>query len=148
MSTNAKELYEQTYSLFKNTQLNPNDRQRFTNEFLEIKQLKEKGLKATTKNFKDYFLNQSKSKLMTINTELLEISEKNEIKRYKEEVAKLKELFKNKNLTTSEKEYIAKKSAQINSFNVEKWMIYLKNHSKILGETFSSDVSSAFMSGF
>jgi hypothetical protein len=148
MSKNAKELYEQTYSLFKNTQLNPNDRQRFINEFLEIKQLKEKGLKSTTKNVKDYFFHQSKSKLMAINTELLEISEKNEVIRYKNEVAKLKELFKNKNLTANEKEYIAKKSAEINSFNVQKWMIYLKNHSKILGETFSSDIGSAFMSGF
>lgn len=148
MSTNAKELYEQTYSLFKNTQLNPNDRQKFTSEFLEIKQLKEKGLKSTTKNVKDYFLNQSKSKLMAINTELLEISEKNEVIRYKNEVAKLKKLFRNKNLSPNEKEYIAKKSAEINSFNVQKWMIYLKNHSKILGETFSSDIGSAFMSGF
>ena len=146
---NLKELYEETYyELYKSTSLTPVDRKRFTEVFSEVKQLKENALKSSTKNSKDYLLKQAHSKLQSINNELLEIKKANEITRYKDEVQKLKELFKDKKLSSSEKEYIAKKAGEINNFNIEDWMIYLKNNSKILGESIGQSINSVFMRGF
>ncbi len=146
---NLKELYEETYyELYKSTSLTPVDRKRFTEVFSEVKQLKENALKSSTKNAKDYLLNQAHSKLQVVNNELLEIKKANEITKYKEEVRKLKELFKDKKLSSSEKEYIAKKAGEINNFNIEDWMIYLKNNSKILGESIGQSINSVFMRGF
>ena len=146
---NLKELYEETYyELYKSTSLTPVDRKRFTEIFSEAKQLKENALKSSTKNSKDYLLNQAHSKLQAVNDELLEIKKANEITRYKDEVQKLKELFKDKKLSSSEKEYIAKKAGEINNFNIEDWMIYLKNNSKILGESIGQSINSVFMRGF
>ena len=146
---NLKELYEETYyELYKSTSLTPVDRKRFTEVFSEVKQLKENALKSSTKNAKDYLLNQAHSKLQVVNNELLEIKKANEITKYKEEVRKLKELFKDKKLSSSEKEYIAKKAGEINNFNIEDWMIYLKNNSKLLGESIGQSINSVFMRGF
>ena len=146
---NLKELYEATYyELFKSTPMEQTDRKRFTQIFTEVKQLKENALKSSTKNSKDYLLKQAHSKLQSINNELLEIKKANEITRYKEEVRKLKELFKDKKLSSSEKEYIAKKAGEINNFNLEDWMIYLKNHSKLFGESISKSINSVFLRGF
>ena len=146
---NLKELYEETYyELYKSTSLTPVDRKRFTEIFSEAKILKEKALKATNNNSKNYLLNQAHSKLQSINNELLEIKKANEITRYKDEVQKLKELFKDKNLSSSEKEYIRKKAGEINNFNLEDWMIYLKNNSKLLGESIGQSINSLFLSGF
>ena len=146
---NLKELYEETYyELYKSTSLTPVDRKRFTEIFSEAKQLKENALKSSTKNSKDYLLKQAHSKLQSINNELLEIKKANEITRYKDEVQKLKELFKDKKLSVSEKEYIAKKAGEINNFNLEDWMIYLKNNSKLLGESIGQSINSVFMRGF
>ena len=146
---NLKELYEETYyELYKSTSLTPVDRKKFTEIFSEVKQLKENALKSSTKNAKDYLLNQAHSKLQVVNNELLEIKKANEITKYKEEVRKLKELFKDKKLSSSEKEYIAKKAGEINNFNIEDWMIYLKNNSKILGESIGQSINSVFMRGF
>ena len=146
---NLKELYEETYyELYKSTSLTPVDRKRFTEVFSEVKQLKENALKSSTKNSKDYLLKQAHSKLQSINNELLEIKKANEIIRYKDEVQKLKELFKDKNLSSSEKEYIAKKAGEINNFNLEDWMIYLKNNSKLLGESIGQSINSVFLRGF
>ena len=146
---NLKELYEETYyELYKSTSLTPVDRKRFTEVFSEVKQLKENALKSSTKNAKDYLLNQAHSKLQSINNELLEIKKANELIRYKEEVRKLKELFKDKKLSSSEKEYIAKKAGEINNFNIEDWMIYLKNNSKLLGESIGQSINSVFLRGF
>ena len=145
---NLKELYEETYELYKSTSLTPIDRKRFTEIFSEVKQLKENALKSSTKNSKDYLLKQAHSKLQSINNELLEIKKANELIRYKDEVQKLKELFKDKKLSSSEKEYIAKKAGEINNFNIEDWMIYLKNHSKLLGESIGQSINSVFMRGF
>ena len=146
---NLKELYEETYyELYKSTSLTPVDRKRFTEIFSEVKQLKENALKSSTKNAKDYLLNQAHSKLQSINNELLEIKKANELIRYKEEVRKLKELFKDKKLSSSEKEYIAKKAGEINNFNIEDWMIYLKNNSKLLGESIGQSINSVFLRGF
>ena len=146
---NLKELYEETYyELYKSTSLTPVDRKRFTEIFSEAKQLKENALKSSTKNSKDYLLKQAHSKLQSINNELLEIKKANEITRYKDEVQKLKELFKDKKLSSSEKEYIAKKAGEINNFNIEDWMIYLKNNSKLLGESIGQSINSVFMRGF
>ena len=124
------------------------DRKRFTEIFSEAKQLKENALKSSSKNSKNYLLNQAHSKLQSINNELLEIKKTNEITRYKDEVQKLKELFKDKKLSSSEKEYIAKKAGEINNFNLEDWMIYLKNHSKLFGESIGQSINSVFMRGF
>lgn len=144
-----KELYEQTYELYKFTTIaNPTDRKRFTQTFSDVKQLKESALKRSSKNSKDYLLKQSHSKLQTIKDELLEIKRANEVIRYKEEVQKLKELFKDKKLTSSEKEYLAKKAGEINSFNTEDWMIYLKNNSKLFTESIGQSINSIFLSGF
>ena len=145
---NLKELYSDTFELYKNTSLEPTDRKRFTEIFSEAKQLKENALKSSSKNSKDYLLNQAHSKLQSINNELLEIKKANEITRYKEEVRKLKELFKDKKLSSSEKEYIAKKAGEINNFNIEDWMIYLKNNSKLLGESIGQSINSVFLRGF
>ena len=146
---NLKELYEETYyELYKSTSLTPVDRKRFTEVFSEVKQLKENALKSSTKNAKDYLLNQAHSKLQVVNNELLEIKKANEITRYKDEVQKLKELFKDKKLSSSEKEYIAKKAGEINNFNIEDWMIYLKNNSKLLGESIGQSINSVFLRGF
>ncbi len=146
---NLKELYEETYyELYKSTSLTPVDRKRFTEVFSEVKQLKENALKSSTKNAKDYLLNQAHSKLQVVNNELLEIKKANEITKYKEEVRKLKELFQDKKLSSSEKEYIAKKAGEINNFNIEDWMIYLKNNSKLLGESIGQSINSVFMRGF
>ena len=143
-----KELYEQTFAQYLNTPLEPTDRKRFTEIFSEVKQLKENSLKSSTKNAKDYLLKQAHSKLQVVNNELLEIKKANEITRYKEEVRKLKELFKDKKLSSSEKEYIAKKAGEINNFNIEDWMIYLKNNSKLLGESIGQSINSVFLRGF
>ncbi len=145
---NLKELYEATYELFKNTPLEPIDRKRFTETFSEVKQLKENALKSSTKNSKDYLLKQAHSKLKSVYDELLEIKRTEEIIRYKDEVQKLKELFKDKNLSSSEKEYIAKKAGEINNFNLEDWMIYLKNNSKLFTQSLSSSINSVFLRGF
>ena len=145
---NLKELYEATYELFRNTPLEPTERKRFTEIFTEAKQLKENALKSSTKNSKDYLLNQAHSKLQSVNNELLEIKKTEEIIRYKEEVQKLKELFKDKKLSVSEKEYIRKKAGEINNFNLEDWMIYLKNNSKLLGESIGQSINSVFLRGF
>ena len=146
---NLKELYEETYyELYKSTSLTPVDRKRFTEVFSEVKQLKENALKSSTKNSKDYLLKQAHSKLQVVNNELLEIKKANEITRYKDEVQKLKELFKDKKLSSSEKEYIAKKAGEINNFNLEDWMIYLKNNSKLLGESIGQSINSVFLRGF
>ncbi len=146
---NLKELYEETYyELYKSTSLTPVDRKRFTEVFSEVKQLKENALKSSTKNSKDYLLKQAHSKLQVVNNELLEIKKANEITKYKEEVRKLKELFQDKKLSSSEKEYIAKKAGEINNFNIEDWMIYLKNNSKLLGESIGQSINSVFMRGF
>ena len=146
---NLKELYEETYyELYKSTSLTPVDRKRFTEVFSEVKQLKENALKSSTKNSKDYLLKQAHSKLRTARDELLEIRKANEITKYKEEVRKLKELFKDKKLSSSEKEYIAKKAGEINNFNLEDWMIYLKNNSKLLGESIGQSINSVFLRGF
>ena len=146
---NLKELYEETYyELYKSTSLTPVDRKRFTEVFSEVKQLKENALKSSTKNSKDYLLKQAHSKLQSINNELLEIKKTNEHTRYKDEVQKLKESFKDKKLSVSEKEYIAKKAGEINNFNLEDWMIYLKNNSKLLGESIGQSINSVFLRGF
>ena len=83
-----------------------------------------------------------------MNNELLEIKKTEEIIRYKEEVQKLKELFKDKKLSVSEKEYIRKKAGEINNFNLEDWMIHLKNNSKLLGESIGQSINSVFLRGF
>ncbi|MCT7485763.1 hypothetical protein N5T98_03100 [Aliarcobacter cryaerophilus] len=145
---NLKELYSETFELYKNTSLEPTDRKRFTEIFSEAKQLKENALKSSSKNSKNYLLNQAHSKLKSVNNELLEISKENEITKYKMEVQKLKELFKDKNLSSSEKEYIAKKAGEINNFNPEDWMIYLKNNSKLFGESIGQSINSVFLRGF
>ena len=146
---NLKELYEETYyELYKSTSLTPVDRKRFTEIFSEAKQLKENALKSSTKNSKDYLLKQAHSKLQSINNELLEIKKANEITRYKDEVQKLKELFKDKKLSSSEKEYIAKKAGEINNFNLEDWMIYLKNNSKLFAKSVGESINSVFLRGF
>ena len=145
---NLKELYEQTFALYKSTPMEQTDRKKFTEIFSEAKILKEKALKATNNNSKNYLLNQAHSKLKSVNNELLEISKENEITKYKMEVQKLKELFKDKNLSSSEKEYIAKKAGEINNFNIEDWMIYLKNNSKLLGESIGQSINSVFLRGF
>ena len=146
---NLKELYEETYyELYKSTSLTPVDRKRFTEVFSEVKQLKENALKSSTKNSKDYLLKQAHSKLQSVNNELLEIKKANELTKYKDEVQKLKELFKDKKLSSSEKEYIAKKAGEINNFNIEDWMIYLKNNSKLLGESIGQSINSVFLRGF
>ena len=142
---NLKELYSETFSLFQNT---PVDRKKYTEIFSEVKQLKENALKSSTKNSKDCLLKQGHSKLQSINNELLEIKKANELIRYKDEVQKLKELFKDKKLSSSEKEYIAKKAGEINNFNIEDWMIYLKNNSKLLGESIGQSINSVFLRGF
>ena len=145
---NLKELYTETFALYKSTPMEQTDRKKFTEIFSEAKILKEKALKATNNNSKNYLLNQAHSKLQSINNELLEIKKANELIRYKEEVRKLKELFKDKKLSSSEKEYIAKKAGEINNFNIEDWMIYLKNISKLLGESIGQSINSVFMRGF
>ena len=146
---NLKELYEETYyELYKSTPLTPIEKKKFTEIFSEVKQLKENALKSSTKNSKDYLLKQAHSKLQVVNNELLEIKKANEITKYKEEVRKLKELFQDKKLSSSEKEYIAKKAGEINNFNIEDWMIYLKNNSKLLGESIGQSINSVFMRGF
>ena len=145
---NLKELYTETFALYKSTPMEQTDRKKFTEIFSEVKQLKENALKSSTKNSKDYLLKQAHSKLQSINNELLEIKKANEIIRYKDEVQKLKELFKDKKLSSSEKEYIAKKAGEINNFNIEDWMIYLKNNSKLLGESIGQSINSVFMRGF
>ena len=145
---NLKELYEETYELYKSTSLTPVDRKRFTEVFSEAKQLKENSLKSSTKNAKDYLINQAHSKLQSVNNELLEIKKTEEIIRYKEEVQKLKELFKDKKLSVSEKEYIRKKAGEINNFNLEDWMIYLKNNSKLFAKSVGESINSVFLRGF
>lgn len=145
---NLKELYSDTFELYKNTSLEPTDRKRFTEIFSEAKILKENALKSSSKNSKNYLLNQAHSKLKSVNNELLEISKANEILKYQNEVQKLKELFKDKNLSSSEKEYIRKKAGEINNFNLENWMIYLKNHSKLFGESIGQSINSVFLRGF
>jgi superfamily II DNA or RNA helicase len=145
---NLKELYEETYELYKSTPLTPIEKKKYTEIFSEVKKLKENSLKSSTKNAKDYLLNQAHSKLQSVNNELLEIKKTNELTRYKDEVQKLKELFKDKKLSSSEKEYIAKKAGEINNFNIEDWMIYLKNNSKLLGESIGQSINSLFLSGF
>ena len=145
---NLKELFTETFSLYKSTPMEQTDRKRFTEIFSEAKQLKENALKSSSKNSKNYLLNQAHSKLQSVNNELLEIKKTEEIIRYKEEVQKLKELFKDKNLSSSEKEYIRKKAGEINNFNLEDWMIYLKNNSKLLGESIGQSINSVFLRGF
>jgi hypothetical protein len=124
------------------------DRKKFTEIFSEAKILKEKALKATNNNSKNYLLNQAHSKLQSVNNELLEIKKTEEIIRYKDEIQKLNKLFKDKKLSSSEKEYIAKKAGEINNFNLEDWMIYLKNNSKLLGESIGQSINSVFLRGF
>ena len=145
---NLKELYTETFALYKSTPMEQTDRKRFTEIFSETKQLKENALKSSTKNSKDYLLKQAHSKLQSVNNELLEIKKANELTKYKDEVQKLKELFKDKNLSSSEKEYIAKKAGEINNFNPEDWMIYLKNNSKLFGESIGQSINSVFLRGF
>ena len=145
---NLKELYTETFALYKSTPMEQTDRKRFTEIFSETKQLKENALKSSTKNSKDYLLKQAHSKLQSVNNELLEIKKANELTKYKDEVQKLKELFKDKKLSSSEKEYIAKKAGEINNFNLEDWMIYLKNNSKLFGESIGQSINSVFLRGF
>ena len=145
---NLKELFTETFSLYKSTPMEQTDRKRFTEIFSEAKQLKENALKSSTKNSKDYLLKQAHSKLKSVYDELLEIKKTEEIIRYKDEIQKLKELFKDKNLSSSEKEYIRKKAGEINNFNLEDWMIYLKNNSKLLGESIGQSINSVFLRGF
>ena len=145
---NLKELYTETFALYKSTPMEQTDRKRFTEIFSEAKQLKENALKSSTKNSKDYLLKQAHSKLKSVYDELLEIKKKEEIIRYKDEIQKQKELFKDKNLSSSEKEYIRKKAGEINNFNLEDWMIYLKNNSKLLGESIGQSINSVFLRGF
>ena len=145
---NLKELFTETFSLYKSTPMEQTDRNRFTEIFSEAKQLKENALKSSTKNSKDYLLKQAHSKLKFVNNELLEIRKANEVLKYQNEVQKLKELFKDKNLSSSEKEYIRKKAGEVNNFNIEDWMIYLKNNSKLLGESIGQSINSVFLRGF
>ena len=145
---NLKELYQQTFAQYLNTPLTPIEKKKYTEIFSEAKILKEKALKATNNNSKNYLLKQAHSKLKSVNNELLEISKENEITKYKMEVQKLKELFKDKNLSSSEKEYIRKKAGEINNFNLEDWMIYLKNNSKLFGESIGQSINSVFLRGF
>ncbi len=145
---NLKELFTETFSLYKSTLMEQTDRKRFTEIFSEAKQLKENALKSSTKNSKDYLLKQAHSKLKSVNNELLEIRKANEVLKYQNEVQKLKELFKDKNLSSSEKEYIRKKAGEINNFNLEDWMIYLKNNSKLFGESIGQSINSVFLRGF
>ena len=145
---NLKELYTETFALYKSTPMEQTDRKKFTEIFSEAKILKEKALKATNNNSKNYLLNQAHSKLQSVNNELLEIKKTEEIIRYKDEIQKLNKLFKDKKLSSSEKEYIAKKAGEINNFNIEDWMIYLKNNSKLLGESIGQSINSVFMRGF
>ena len=145
---NLKELYTEIFALYKSTPMEQTDRKRFTEIFSEAKQLKENALKSSTKNSKDYLLKQAHSKLKSVNNELLEIRKANEVLKYQNEVQKLKELFKDKNLSSSEKEYIRKKAGEINNFNLEDWMIYLKNNSKLFGESIGQSINSVFLRGF
>ncbi|MCT7482800.1 hypothetical protein [Aliarcobacter cryaerophilus] len=145
---NLNELYEETYELFKYTQLTYADIKKFKENFSEAKQLKEKALNSSVKSSKDFFLKQSHLKLQTINNELLNIKKTNELNRYKDEVEKLKKLFKDKKLSAIEKENIAKNMGKMNNFNINDWMVYLKNNSKIMGDSFSQSINSIFLSGF
>lgn len=145
---NLKELYTETFALYKSTPMEQTDRKKFTEIFSEAKQLKENALKSSTKNSKDYLLKQAHSKLQVVNDELLGMKKANELTRYKDEVQKLKELFKDKNLSSSEKEYIAKKAGEINNFNLEDWMIYLKNNSKLFAKSVGESINSVFLRGF
>ena len=145
---NLKELYTKTFALYKSTPMEQTDRKKFTEIFSEAKILKENALKSSSKNSKNYLLNQAHSKLQSVNNELLEIKKTEEIIRYKDEIQKLNKLFKDKNLSSSEKEYIAKKAGEINNFNLEDWMIYLKNNSKLLGESIGQSINSVFLRGF
>ena len=90
---NLKELFTETFSLYKSTPMEQTDRKRFTEIFSEAKQLKENALKSSSKNSKDYLLNQAHLKLKSVNNELLEIKQANEITRYKEEIQKLKNIL-------------------------------------------------------
>ncbi len=145
---NLKELYTETFALYKSTPMEQTDRKKFTEIFSEAKILKEKALKATNNNSKNYLLNQAHSKLQSVNNELLEIKKTEEIIRYKDEIQKLNKLFKDKNLSSSEKEYIAKKAGEINNFNLEDWMIYLKNNSKLFAKSVGESINSVFLRGF
>ena len=145
---NLIELYTETFALFKSTPLTPIDRKRFTEIFSEAKILKEKALKAKNNNSKNYLLNQAHSKLKSVNNELLEISKANEVLKFEKEIKNLKEVFKNRNLSESEKKYIRKKAGEINNFNLEDWMIYLKNNSKLFGESIGQSINSVFLRGF
>ena len=146
---NLKELFEETYELYKNTPLTPIEKKKYTEIFSEAKQLKENALlNCSSKASKNYLLKQAHSKLQVVNNELLEIKKTNELTRYKDEVQKLKELFKDKKLSSSEKEYIAKKAGEINNFNLEDWMIYLKNNSKLFAKSVGESINSVFLRGF
>lgn len=135
-----KEEYFSTLELYK--QLEPREQKEILPKLNEVKDLKNKALKTVSNVSKNYLFKQAYKKLQDTKKEVLELIQKKEVEKYKEEIARLQTIFKNKNFGDREKDYLIKKSALINDFDFIKFKSYIKENTKLFGSSIMSDIES------
>lgn len=135
-----KEEYFSVLELYK--QLEPSQQREILVKLNEIKDLKNKALKTVSSVSKNYLLKQAHKKLQDIKKEVLEIIQEKKVEKYKKEIQVLETIFKKRNFTDREKDYLIKKSALINGFDFIKFKAYIKENTKLFGSSIMSDVES------
>lgn len=135
-----KEEYFSTVELYK--QLEPREQKEILPRLNEVKDLKNKALKTVSNVSKNYLFKQAYKKLQDTKKEVLELIQQKEVEKYKEEIARLQTIFKNKNFRDREKDYLIKKSALINNFDFIKFKSYIKENTKLFGSSIMSDIES------
>lgn len=135
-----KEEYFSTLELYK--QLEPNQQKNILPKLNEVKDLKNKALKTVSNVSKNYLFKQAYKKLQDTKKEVLELIQEKEVQKYKDEIARLQTIFKNRNFGDREKDYLIKKSALINGFDFIKFKSYIKENTKLIGSSIMSDIES------
>ncbi|WP_417334597.1 hypothetical protein [Halarcobacter sp.] len=135
-----KEEYFSTVELYK--QLEPNQQKNILPKLNEVKDLKNKALKTVSNVSKNYLFKQAYKKLQDTKKEVLELIQEKEVEKYKDEIARLQTIFKNRNFGDREKDYLIKKSALINGFDFIKFKSYIKENTKLIGSSIMSDIES------
>lgn len=135
-----KEEYFSTVELYK--QLEPSQQKNILPKLNEVKDLKNKALKTVSNVSKNYLFKQAYKKLQDTKKEVLELIQEKELEKYKDEIARLQTIFKNRNFGDREKDYLIKKSALINGFDFIKFKSYIKENTKLIGSSIMSDIES------
>lgn len=135
-----KEEYFSTLEFFK--QLEPSQQKTINLKLNEVKELKNKALNTVSAVSKNYLFKQSYKKLQDTKKEILQLIQEKELEKYKEEIARLETIFKNRDFNQREKDYLIEKSRSINNFDFIHFKTFIKENSKLLTSSILSDVES------